>query len=469
MDEVLDGGLLSQRAYLVRGGPGSGKTMLGLHFLSTGVARGEATLFIAMGEPESSIRANGTAAGFRLESVNFLDLSPPSNIFTETQTYDVFSPAEVERDPIRTRIRDKVDALKPRRIFLDTMTQFRYLSPDPFQFRKHMLSLLRYLSEQGGTALFTSEAQDATDEDLQFISDGIIQLNSSPDNRSLCVTKFRGSDFRGGCHSMRLSSSGVEVFPQLMPKPLAQPFVVEALPSGIPELDEMLGGGIERGTITIVTGPSGVGKSSLGLQFLKQAAERGEHSVVYLFEESMETLLQRCEAIQIPVRQMIERGFLSVVQVEPLRLTADQFAVIARRQVEEKKARIVMIDSIAGYRLSLRGEELVGRLHALAKYLQSTGVAVLLINEVETITGDFRVTELGVSYMADNIIFLRYLEMKGEIHKAIGVLKKRLTDFEKTVRELDITSNGLKLGKPLTKLRGILHGTPAFVELPFDL
>jgi circadian clock protein KaiC len=332
-----------------------------------------------------------------------------------------------------------------------------------------MLSLLRYLSEQGGTALFTSEAQDATDEDLQFISDGIIQLNFTPDNRSLCVTKFRGSDFRSGRHSMRLSSSGIEVFPQLMPKALGQPFVVEALPSGIPELDEMLGGGIERGTITIITGPSGVGKSSLGLQFLKQAAERGECSVVYVFEEPMETLLQRCEAIQIPVRQMIERGLLAAVQVEPLRLTADQFAVIARQEVEEKKARIVMIDSIAGYRLSLGGEELVSRLHALAKYLQSMGVAVLLINEVETVTGDFRVTELGVSYMADNIIFLRYLEMKGEIHKAIGVLKKRLTDFEKTVRELDITSKGLKLGKPLTKLRGILHGTPTFVELPFDL
>lgn len=469
LDEVLDGGLLAQRSYLVRGGPGSGKTMLGLHFLSTGVARGGAALFIAMSEPESSIRANAMACGFQLEGVNFLDLSPTSKIFTETQSYDVFSPAEVERDPMRTSIREMIDALKPQRIFLDTITQFRYLSPDPFQFRKHMLSLLRFLVEHGGTALFTSEAQDATDEDLQFISDGIIQLNSSPGDRSLRVTKFRGSDFRSGCHSMRLSSSGMEVFPQLMPEAGGQQFVLEALSSGIAELDQMLGGGIERGTITIVTGPSGAGKSSLGMQFLKQAAERGEHSVVYVFEESIPTLLERSEAIRIPVRQMMERGLLSVVHIEPLRFTADQFAVMARREVEEKKVRILMIDSIAGYRLSLRGEDLVSRLHALAKYLQKMGVAVLLINEVETITGDFRVTELGVSYMADNIIFLRYLEMKGGIHKAIGVLKKRLTDFEKTVRELDITSNGLKLGKPLTKLRGILQGTPEFIELPFDL
>jgi circadian clock protein KaiC len=133
--------------------------------------------------------------------------------------------------------------------------------------------------------------------------------------------------------------------------------------------------------------------------------------------------------------------------------------------VEEKGARIVMIDSIAGYRLSMRGEDLVTHLHALCRYLTNMGVTVLLINEVEAVTGDFRVTEMGISYLADNILFLRYLEMNGELRKAIGVLKKRLSDFEKTMRELEITQSGIRVGKPLTGMRGLLSGNLEWVEL----
>jgi circadian clock protein KaiC len=150
--------------------------------------------------------------------------------------------------------------------------------------------------------------------------------------------------------------------------------------------------------------------------------------------------------------------------VEPLRFTADEFALMVREEVERRHTTIVMIDSVSGYRLSLRDQDLVTHLHALAKYLQNMGVAVLLINEVEAITGDFRVTDVGVSYMADNIIFLRYLELRGEMSKAIGVLKKRMSDFEKTLREIRITGQGIKLGEPLTGLRGILSGAPEWGE-----
>ena len=182
------------------------------------------------------------------------------------------------------------------------------------------------------------------------------------------------------------------------------------------------------------------------MQFARAAAARGERSAVYLFEEWRESLIRRCESIHIPVRSMIDEGMLTVVHVEPLRFTADEFALMVRQEVEERKARIVMIDSVSGYRLSLHDEDLVTHLHALAKYLQNMGVAVLLINEVEAVVGDFRITDVGVSYMADNIIFLRYLEQRGEMTKALGVLKKRLSDFEKTLREVTITSEGIRVG-----------------------
>jgi circadian clock protein KaiC len=181
---------------------------------------------------------------------------------------------------------------------------------------------------------------------------------------------------------------------------------------------------------------------------------------VYLFEEWRESLIRRCEAIRIPVRRLMDEGMLSLVHVEPLRFTADEFALMVRREVEDRGTRVVMIDSVAGYSLSLHDEDLVSHLHALAKYLQNMGVAVVLVNEVEAITGDFRVTDVGVSYMADNIIFLRYLERLGEMTKAIGVLKKRLSDFEKSLRELTITAQGIRVGPKLSAMRGILAGVP---------
>jgi circadian clock protein KaiC len=252
----------------------------------------------------------------------------------------------------------------------------------------------------------------------------------------------------------------MHVFPRLLPDEYRVDFVPEQIPFDVPELDQMTHGGLERGTITIVTGPSGVGKSTIAMQFVTAAAERGEHPVVYLFEEARDSLLRRCESVGIPAAAAVQSGQLTLLHIEPLRYTADEFALMVREQVEKHRSRVVMIDSISGYRLSLHDQDLVSHLHALCKYLQNMGVAILLINEVEAITGDFRITDVGVSYMSDNIIFLRYLEIRGSMSKALGVLKKRISDFEKTLREVTITSEGIRVGPQLSTLRGILCGTP---------
>jgi circadian clock protein KaiC len=470
LDEILSGGLIAKRTYLIHGNPGSGKTMLGLHFLSTGTSRGEKVLFITMGETEEQIRANAATTGFDLGGVKFIDLAPSSAFFAQVQAYDIFSPADVEREPTTERITSEVEAFKPIRVFVDALTHFRYLSSDNLQFRRQAHSFLRFLIEQGATVVFTSEDSAAEpDDDLQYISDGIIRLEHNHDRRTMSITKLRGSDFSSGEHSMRLSSLGMEVFPRLLPTTgVPQKFEMTVMPSGVPEFDQMMHGGIERGTITIISGPTGVGKTTLGLQFMKEAAGCGERSVIYIFEEWTEMLVRRSENINIPVGAMITRETLSIVQVEPLRYTPDEFARMVRRDVEKNGAAIVMIDSVSGYQLSVRGEDLTRHLHSLGKYLQGMGVAVILITEVEDITGQFRATDVGMSYIADTIIFLRYLELRGELRRAVGVLKKRFSDFEKTLREFEITQDGLKVGKPLAELRGILTGIPEWGEATRD-
>lgn len=228
LDEIIQGGVLARHTYLVRGGPGSGKTTLCLHFLADGIARGGKGLFITLGEAVEQIRQNAALVGIDIGEAEFLDLSPTSQFFAEVETYDIFRPAEVEREPTTAKIIEAVQAIAPQRVVIDSMTQFRYLATDPFQYRKQALSFLRFLTEQGATILFISEgSEEAPDEDLQFLSDGVIDIKNLSVRRTVEVRKFRGSDFRAGAHTMRLTRTGMIISPRLFPEVHRRPYAVE--------------------------------------------------------------------------------------------------------------------------------------------------------------------------------------------------------------------------------------------------
>jgi circadian clock protein KaiC len=465
LDEVLHGGLLPGRTYVVGGGPGTGKTMLGLHFLTAGASRGERALFITVEEPTEQVRRDARTLGFDLEGIDFVDLTPSAELFTKAQSYDIFTPAEVEGEPTSRRIMAEIERVHPNRVFLEAMTQFRYLSPDTFQYHKQVLSLLRYLEERGATVLFTSEGREVgSDEHLEFLSDGVLCLQSGIAGRSVKVTKFRGSDYEAGEHALRLTSHGIEVYPRLVPSRHGRQFISEPVPSGIVGIDEQLHGGLERGTVTVITGPTGIGKTTLGLSFVKEAAARGERSCIFLIEEAVETMVRRSEVLGIPARAMIENGTLEAVHVEPLRYSPDELVHVVREEVEKRHTKIVMLDSIMGYRLSVRGDELTRHIHALCAYLRNMGVTVILVSETEPIAGTGTRSEVDVSHLADNIVFLRYLEFRGRLERAVGVLKKRVSSFETSLREFEITASGIRVGRPLTELRGILTGSPEVVK-----
>jgi len=467
LDEILDGGLVPGRSYLVRGEPGAGKTILGFHYLTAGVEAGETGLFINLEEAEEDTRANAASLGFDLDGVELLDLSPGTDFFAADQSYSIFAADEVQDESLTDQIADRVTELSPDRVFLDPVTQFRYLTSDDYQFRKQIISLMRFLEEQDATVLFTSQrTADSSDEDLQFLSDGIVELTNENDVRRIRVPKFRGSDKRSGTHGLAIRGDGLHVFPELAPREHTDEFTTEAISSGVPELDALLGGGIERGTITVISGPTGVGKTTTGTQFLAEAAERGEHPVVYLFEESAETYRHRSEAIGVPIPELEASGELAVETVEPLAMSAEEFSQTVRRTVEQRDTNVVMLDGVRGYKLSMQGpeDELVRKLHALGRYLKNMGVTVIFVDEVDTVTGEFRATNTGISYLADNILFLRHIEVGGELRKTVGVLKKRVSSFERTLREFEITPDGFSVGEPLTGLSGVLEGTPELTE-----
>lgn len=460
LDEVLRGGFIDGLSYLVRGGPGTGKTQLGLHFLSEGARRGEPVLFLSLEHTSELFHTAFASLPFDLDAIPFHSLI--EKVEGSGEVYSLFSPADVEQGSQMTKLLSAIDRHKPQRLFVDGFSQTRLLSPNEYQFRRQVLSFLGHCHDSGITTLYSSEApEDLGDVDLQFMSHGIITLRLSPEmGRSLEVSKSLASGYSEGRHGMTLGEEGVRVFPRLVPGEHVRGFTHETISSGIPELDSMLHGGISRGTVTLVSGPNGVGKTTTGLQFMVDAARRGEKSVLFSFEEEREMLLSRAEAIGQPVREMIEANTLEVVDVEPLLMSADEFAWMVRRYVDEGVS-VMMLDSLAGYRMALRGEGLAARMHALTKYLQRMGVTLLIVNEMEKIIStDLSVTDYGVSYLADNVLLLRYVEMGSELRRTMGVLKKRMSDFEKTLREFSITPQGLRLGEPLVAMQGILTGLP---------
>lgn len=350
-------------------------------------------------------------------------------------------------------------------VFIDAMTQLRYLSSDNYQFRRQVLSFLNFLREMGATVLFTSEhSEQQPDDDLKFMADCVLTLENHAGSRFLVVEKMRGSDFLKGTHSFKISNNGLNVFPNIIPPSDPIVFEEEKYSFGLEAIDKLTGGGIESSTITIFSGPSGVGKSTLALQLSLSVATTGYNVVFYSFEEEINMLLKRAKNIGQYKNAGINNEKIHFEKIEPLIFSVDEFARMVVTNVKNRKPHLVVIDSISGFKLSLNGQDIVSKMHALCKTLQSLGIAVLLIHEVEHIAGYFKISEERLSYLADNIIFLHFIELQGSLHKSIGVLKKRLSNFEKTLRKFEITENGIVVGEPMCNLQGIITGTPQVIN-----
>lgn len=454
LDEILSGGLLARRRYLVRGGPGLGKTTLGLNFLTAG-ADGESSLFIGFQEPEDELRANAASIGIDTSGVNFLSLAPTEEFFTGAEAYDVFAASDVEQAPMINAVVTAVEQTRPTRVFIDSLTQLRFVSADLAQFRKQVMSFLRFLSERGSTVLFTSEStREVPDDDLQFISDGIIDLQRAPSCGYLTITKFRGSGFLRGTHQFRVDGAGFHVHNRILPPPQQ---VVDTAPgqlsTGNAELDDMLGGGLEAGTVTLVTGPTGIGKSTLGGLIAVATARSGRSAAVYQFEEEMNGWMARLRALSVDPDTPLREGRLSLEQVEPLRYLAAEFTNMVCAQVRDLGLDLVVIDSVGGFELALGGaEEVREPLHALIKTLSRMGVTVVLLNENHAAVGNLKVSEREISYIADNVIYLCYVQTGDALSKLLGIMKKRLSGFDSSQREFEVATGGIRIGRAASEL-----------------
>ncbi len=467
LDGVLRGGLLPGQLFQVRGAAGTGKTTLGLQFLREGARRGESTLFISLVEPERAIRESAAIRGWDLEGVDILDIRPglTDDGFSPEGQYTIFHPADVELAPVTRKITETVDRMRPARVVFDNVAEIGFLARDTIRYRRQVLALRDYLSGRETTTIFLAESNyHRYDEEVLFLVGGVIQLAQAKgrdgrDRRSLRIEKFRNSDFAAGEHALDLTREGLVVYPRMVAESHGREFPREVIPSGIEGLDRLLGGGIDRGTTTLIAGSSGAGKTTVGMSFLVEAARRGERGVIYTFEEEVEGIIHRCESIGLAVRSLIERDLLHIEKVNPLVLYPDQFAAWVRTEVEQNGTRLLMIDSLNGYHQVMPDEDyLVAHMHQLASYLNRMGVTTIVTNELPTLTQGNELTEYGLSHLVDTVLLLKFFEFEGGLRIAAGTIKRRLGAHERVLRSMEITPRGVRVGEALPQFRGILRG-----------
>jgi circadian clock protein KaiC len=467
LDDVLHGGLLPGRFYLVDGNPGAGKTTLALQYLLEGVRNGESCLYVTLSETKDELTAGAASHGWSLDGIQIVELVTEDSELAGDQDLTMYHPSEVELSQTVRKVVDAVERYKPVRMVLDSLSELRLLSQSSLRYRRQILALKQFFTGRHCTVLLLDDrTAEGPDMQLQSIAHGVISLDHGVPAygralRQLKVVKFRGSDFRSGHQDMSIRRGGIEVFPRLIAAEHGADFRRDTVPSGIPELDALMGGGIDRGTATLVAGPPGSGKSTISLQYAAAAAARGDHAAVFAFEESKAILLARAAGIGMRIEEGRGPGQVMVRQVDPTDIAPGEFAHIVCRAVEEDNARVVVIDSLNGYLNAMPdNRSLLVQLRELLSYLNNHGVATFLVTAQSGMMGAAMRSPVDTSYLADAVVMMRLYEHKGKVKKAISTLKKRSGPHEESIRRIWFDADGIHLSEPLAELRGILTGVP---------
>jgi circadian clock protein KaiC len=474
LDDILRGGLPQYCLSLISGSPGTGKTTLAMQFLLHGASLGERCLYVTLSETQREIGKIARSHGWDLDGIHIKELIPSERSLSASAQLTVFAPSEVELGETTEAMIAAVDEVRPQRVVLDSLSELRLIAQSGLRYRRQVLALKQFFAGRDCTVLMLDDQTGGVEDDhLQSIAHGVISLEQlanqyGAERRKLRVNKMRGVAFRGGYHDFSIRRGGLDVYPRLVASEHQSSFQDLDVTTGNPGLDDLLGGGLPVGTSTLLLGPAGTGKSTVTTQFAMAAAARGERAAIFTFDENVGTFHSRSRKLGMDVTSTIASGLMTLQQVDPAELSSGEFSTIVRRaalgtDASGRPARVIIIDSLNGYLNAMPEEKfLTAHLHELLSYLGQQGVVTVLTVTQSGMVGTM-VSPVDTTYLADNVILLRFFEAEGTIRRAISVVKKRTGPHERTIRELEMDETGILIGEPLSDFHGVLTGVPTFV------
>jgi circadian clock protein KaiC len=483
LDAVLEGGFPKRQSILIQGGPGTGKTTLALQFLLEGKRRGETGLYISLLQGRSDIERIARSHGWSLEGIGVETLMDYREFAGFAHEQTVFHPAHVELGETIGKIRALVERTAPARLVFDSISELQVLSDTLLRSRQQVAELKQLLSQC--TALYTIAASpSAKVEEFEYILDGLIRLRQQAPvfglvRRSLEVVKMRGMAYRSGHHDYSIERGGLRIYPRL--QAFHEPYTdevptegdedaQEVFNSGVPGLDALIREGFRGGTAALIQGAAGVGKSCLVTLYAHAAAREGKRSSIFLFDESVQTYLLRARSIGLDLAPFIKEGLVAIRRISVGEVSPGELSEMVRIAIERDKIDLLAIDSLSGYLSAVADEVLVlAQLHELLAYTGSQGVLTFLTVAEHGLIGAGTPEPAATTILADAVLLLRFFESQGEIRRAISVFKKRYGDHERTIREMSITPQGIRIGEQLMGFTGVLTGNPVFVGAPKEL
>jgi len=473
LDAVLGGGLPEYSFTMIAGGPGSGKTTLVQQLLFANASPERPALFITvLGEPTIKLLRHQ-------QQFDFFDISRIGVDIHFLNLSEVVLGEDL--NALLTAITDEVERLKPAFVAVDSFRAIARTARDQGRVEYHARAELDHFVQRLAIQLTASEITSfligehhETDwtNPVFTVADGIVWLTQATDQnsvvRKLQVIKVRGQASMPGLHTFRIISSGLQVFPRLLEldpfDKVARPDV--RLSTGIEGLDAMTGGGIPSGDVVLVAGPTGSGKTTFGMQFALEGLRMGQASIVAVFEERPREYLARAALLGgASFQRAQEEGRFEIMYLRPLDLSVDETMQELRDAVERIGATRVVIDSLSGFEVALAPTFRAAfreSLYRLLGMLTTTGVTVLLTNEVVGGPTEQRFTRYALSFLCDDIIVNRFIELDSEYRRVCTVLKMRRARHSRAIRSFDITERGVEIGDTLPSYHGITTGVPSY-------
>lgn len=466
LDNLLGGGLPEFSFNLIAGTPGSGKTTLA-HQLMFSLAKPDnrALFFTVLGEPAlKMLRYQQQFPFFDINKVN-------QSIRYVNLSEDLL---EGNFDQVLARIAEEVKDYAPSLVFVDSfrsvMQSAKPQEHGPSELQRFVQQLGMQMTSWLATTFLIGEylVPESESSAVFTVADGILWLSQNMQRNSMVrkmqVVKMRGQSQASGLHTFRISDEGIQVFPRAIAEQGAtlEPAIKAAagkqrVAMGIPDLDEMLGGGLPAGYSLLVVGPSGSGKTILATEFLAEGVRRGEPGVIAAFEKSPSQLLNN------KLQTLVKAGQVGVINTRSLDLSIDETLHDLIKMINQMQAKRVVIDSLSGFELALApefSEDFRGSLYRMIAQLTGMGVTILMTSELEDRYTDLRFSPFGSAFLADAIIVQRYIEIVGQFKRVLSVIKVRGSQHSKNIRLFDISDEGIVIGDTLSEYAGIMSGRP---------